>query len=108
LRYYAPNHDEDTDRHSYHKILSLKDKPEAKVPVYRAIPHVSGGKGKDPVTRGSHHINPGDWVTISRKYAMDHGESALNGNYSLAKGMKPAKELYTNGDSFHEWGWHPK
>jgi hypothetical protein len=56
-------HDEKVDRDSYHKILSVKNKPDAMVPVYRAIPHVTGGKGRDPVVRGSHHINSGDWVT---------------------------------------------
>jgi hypothetical protein len=56
---------------------------------------------------GSHHINPGDWVTTSRQYAIDHGESALGGKFAIAAANKPAKELFTAGDSFHEWGWHP-
>jgi hypothetical protein len=107
LRHYAPGHDDNTDASSYHKILSVRDKPDEHVRVYRAIPHVDGKKGRDPVTRNSSHIRPGDWVTISKQYAVDHGEAHLNGNYSLSAGMKPARELYTNGDSFHEWGWHP-
>jgi len=106
LRYYAAGHEGTLDADTYRKIFMLKDKPDAMVPVWRAMPWE--GKGKDPVTRSGSNINPGDWVAISRQYALDHGESALNGNYSLAKKMVPARELFTAGDSFHEWGWSPK
>ncbi len=106
LRYYGTG-DEKNDAVSYAKIRAIAGKPDEPVAIWRAVPNLSGAKGKDPVTRNSSHIRPGDWVTISRQYAIDHGESALNGNYSLVKGVKPAKELYTSGDSFHEWGWFP-
>ena len=53
-------------------------------------------------------INPGDWVTTTRAYAVDHGESALNGSYDVLKKTVAAKELFTNGDSIHEWGYSPE
>ena len=53
-------------------------------------------------------INAGDWVTTNRQYAKDHGESALNGNYKILTKKAKAKELFTAGDSHHEWGYYPE
>jgi hypothetical protein len=53
-------------------------------------------------------INRGDWVTISRAYAKDHGESALNGKYKLISKTVLARDIYTAGDSFLEWGYDPQ
>ena len=50
-------------------------------------------------------MNDGDWVTISRAYAKDHGESALHGSYKIISKTVKAKHIYTNGDSIHEWGY---
>lgn len=52
-------------------------------------------------------INKGDWVTINRDYAKSHGESALNGKYKILTKKVKAKDLYTNGDSIHEFGYWP-
>lgn len=52
-------------------------------------------------------INPGDWVTISRQYAKEHGEGALNGDYKIISKKVKAKDIYTNGDSIFEWGYDP-
>lgn len=52
-------------------------------------------------------INPGDWVTINRDYAKEHGESALNGEYKIISKRVKAKQIYTAGDSIHEWGYDP-
>ena len=53
-------------------------------------------------------INKGDWVTASRSYAKDHGEGDLRGKYRILSKTVPTSELYTNGDSIHEYGYHPK
>lgn len=50
-------------------------------------------------------INNGDWVTLSKAYAKQHGESALGGNYRILSKKVPARKLYTNGDSLHEFGY---
>ena len=53
-------------------------------------------------------INRGDWVTINRKYAAQHGESARRGDYTIISKRVPARDIFTNGDSIHEWGYDPK
>lgn len=50
-------------------------------------------------------INNGDWVTINKQYAKEHGESALGGNYIILSKKVPARKLFTNGDSIHEFGY---
>ena len=105
LRYYGTG-DDALDARVYSKIQRMKDKPDEMVAVWRAVPFVEG-KSKG-LTLSSSHINPGDWVTIDRQYALDHGESALNGHFHISKRMVPARELFTAGDSMAEWGWSPE
>ncbi len=52
-------------------------------------------------------INPGDWVTLDRAYAVAHGEGPMRGHYSIVSKVVPARTLYTNGDSILEWGYAP-
>jgi hypothetical protein len=52
-------------------------------------------------------INKGDWVTINREYAKEHGESLLKGNYKILSKNVKAKDIYTDGDSIQEWGYDP-
>lgn len=59
-------------------------------------------KGERPIK-----INPGDWVSISKKYAMEHGRDNLNGNFKIISKTVPAKHLHTDGNSFAEWGYNP-
>ena len=53
-------------------------------------------------------INYGDWVTINKEYAKDHGASALDGNYKIISKKVKASDLFTNGDSIHEFGYDPE
>lgn len=50
-------------------------------------------------------INSGDWVTINKRYAKEHGEHALNGNYKILMKRVPAKCLFTDANSLHEFGY---
>jgi GNAT superfamily N-acetyltransferase len=50
-------------------------------------------------------INPGDWVTLSRSYAKEHGEGNLNNKYKILTKTVPASTLYSDGNSIHEWGY---
>lgn len=52
-------------------------------------------------------LNPGDWVTINRQYAIEHGESLLLGKYKILTKVVPAKYLYTDAGSIHEFGYDP-
>ena len=90
IQYYGTG--ESGDRAIFNKLHSLKNKPEAMVDVYRAVPKSA------PDT-----INHGDWVTIHRPYAKDHGEAHLD-DYKILHEKHPAKRLYTNGDSPYEAG----
>ena len=98
LQYYGMGHPEHKkmDMESLFKAQMYRNKPNASVSVFRAVPeHVN-------------EINPKDWVTLSPAYAKLHGESRLGGKYKTLKKMVKAKELWTAGDSIHEWGYHPE
>ena len=51
-------------------------------------------------------INNGDWVTTSKLYAKQHGESHLNNNYKIVTKTVKASQLYTDGNSIFEWGYN--
>lgn len=50
-------------------------------------------------------INPGDWVTLSKKYAKDH--MAGEKDWKVVSKKVKASEVYTDGNSWDEWGWNP-
>lgn len=50
-------------------------------------------------------INNGDWVTINPAYAKVHGQSNLNNKFKVLSKTVPAKNLFTDGNSIHEWGY---
>lgn len=84
---------------SFQQIRAAKDNPDAEVKIYRAVPKVE------------HGINPGDWVTSSRRYAQQH---ARQGNpdgsandWPVVEGRAKASELWGHGDDVNEWGYHP-
>lgn len=87
----------DLDRFAWQFLQDVRSTPKQMVPIYRAVP-------LDAPDR----ISPNDWVTISREYARDHGISALQESFKIVSAEVPAKDLFTNGDSWLEWGWDPK
>jgi hypothetical protein len=106
FRYYG-DQGNDYDHKSFSKMQSMKDKPDEKVWIHRAVPksvHKEALKKEAPLR---HMIRPGDWVSISKEYAKEHGESVLKGDYHIASMRVPARHIYTNGDSHHEWGYDP-
>lgn len=50
-------------------------------------------------------INSGDWVTINPAYAKEHGKSNLNNKYKVLTKTVSAKNLFTDGNDIHEWGY---
>jgi hypothetical protein len=50
-------------------------------------------------------INSGDWVTVSRQYATEHGKNHLNTSFRIISKFVPASTLWTDGNSIHEWGY---
>lgn len=61
-------------------------------------------KTEKPITKIK--LNPGDWVSISKKYAAEHGAREFGAYKILSKTVK-AKEIFTDGNSIHEWGYDP-
>lgn len=75
-------------------IQGMKGKPEKSVTIYRAVPK----KVKD--------INPSDWVTTTKEYALGHMKGE-KGWHILSKKVK-AKDIATDGNSIHEFGYDPE
>lgn len=111
---YTPSSDELIDKLEGEKEYILKN---GKVPpkVYTKLDKSEYyGKLIDDIehleqnpTQGSGKlkINNGDWVTINRKYASDHGKSNLGNNFKIVSKTVKAKQLFTDGNSIHEWGY---
>lgn len=110
----------DYDYESLAKIRMFKNKPESWVTIYRAVP-VAVAKNhkkqsnkwlKDPSTVGTTRpqiIHPGDWVTLSQKYAKLHAldlEGRNKHGKVVSKKVK-AKQIFTDGNSINEWGYNP-
>ena len=51
-------------------------------------------------------INNGDWVTITREYAKEHGETNLGNKFRIIGKTIPARHLVTDGNDIHEWGYY--
>lgn len=60
-----------------------------------------------PVQTVRPKIQHGNWVTIVRGYAVEHGQSNLNNSYRILSKTVPARTLYTDGNSLQEWGYDP-
>jgi hypothetical protein len=82
------------DKKAAEIVQKFRNNPEAEVTVYRAVPEGA-----------SHKVNRGDWVTLTEAYAKIHGDSNLDENYKIIKNKVKAKDIYTNGDSIHEFGY---
>ena len=85
------------DKQAHALIMEYRGKPEKSITIYRAIP-------KDATTS---KISRGDWVTPIKQYAIQHGESNLNDEYQILTKEVKAKEIFTSGDSWLEWGYAP-
>ncbi len=83
------------DKKAISVIRSARSNPEKLITVYRAVP----SNVKESRMRN------GDWVTIVKEYAAEHGERMFDGDYRIIESTVPAKELFSNGDSINEWGY---
>lgn len=96
LRYYGTGAD-DMDREAYHIIRNTEGKPNAFIKIYRAVDKDGGTK-----------IGAGDWVTTVRKYAKEHGDSNIPDGYKIKSKTVRARDIFTSGDSWMEFGYHPQ
>ena len=95
-RYYGTG-DKIADQQSISVMKQMENNPEKEITIYRAAP-----VGKE--------INDGDWITLSKKYATDHGERHLDhlDAFDIIEKKVKAKDVFTNGDSINEWGYYPQ
>ena len=150
-RHYGDGRDDDAQVIS--QLHSLRNRPNASVKIYRAVPKVMSHEekmwelesqkryilkyGRIPsgvstnLNKSAYYekihsdlealrsmppqeepekikIQKGDWVTTNRNYAKDHGEQNLGKNYKILSKTVKASEIYTDGNSLHEFGYHPK
>lgn len=75
-------------------IQSMRGNPDKEVTIYRAVP------------KSVSDINPSDWVTTTKEYAQDH-MAGEKGWHILSKKVK-AKDIATDGNSIHEFGYDPE
>jgi hypothetical protein len=88
-----PNVNTPLDKSSYYDQISTELDRFRKLPLETNPPKMK--------------INNGDWVSINKDYAVEHGKSNLNNDFKVLTKTVPAKHLYTFGDSVHEWGYDP-
>jgi len=98
-QYYGDGAEPARDAMIVSQMQAMKNRPDKQVTIYRAVP-------KSVSTKEA--LNTGDWVTLDRKYAKEHGEGALNGDYKIVKKTVKARDLFTNGDSIYEMGYDPQ
>jgi len=96
-QYYGTGYQK-ADKEAFALANKVKGNPDAEVMMYRAVP-------KDASIE---NINTGDWVTLSKDYAKNHGESVLDNDYKIISKKVKAKDLWTNADSIHEFGYWPE
>ena len=92
LSYYSTGMDYDSK--AMNVIRSMKGNPNKEIVIYRAVPE------------GVDVINKGDWVTTTREYALDHiGDDK---GYKIISKKVRARDIATDGNSIHEWGYDPE
>lgn len=83
------------DTQSANVFKRVHHNPEAMVKVYRAVPK----------SLKETKLRNGDWVSVNREYAKEHGERNINGGYKIIEDEVPAKYVFTDGNSLHEQGY---
>lgn len=82
------------NRESLSALRKVRNNPDAEIKVYRATPGDS--------------INPGDWVTLSKKYAEEHNLRQMDGKGNVIEMTAKAKDVLFAGDDINEFGYFPE
>jgi hypothetical protein len=83
---------------AYSIVKSCFKRPNKAVMVYRAVPKEIKGSS----------INKGNWVTVSKEYAKNHGVNNLNNKFKIISKVVSSRDLFTDGNSIVEWGYDPQ
>jgi hypothetical protein len=84
------------DKDTFALLQAAKGNPDHPITIYRAVPKEFAGED----------IYTGDWVTPNLDYAKQHGLYFDDGYHIIEKTV-PAKHIWTNADSIHEFGYDP-
>lgn len=99
-KYVKESHDltDPATKQSFNILKSIKDNPDAEVTIYRSVP------------KGTDKINEGDWITLSKRYAKEHGEHPTDPSQDLPViEMKvKAKDIGWDGNDLNEFVYNPK
>jgi hypothetical protein len=82
------------DKKAIEVIQSIRGNPDKEITIYRALP------------KGVKDINAGDWVTTTREYAEQHAK--YDPDYVVISKKVKAKDIATDGNSIHEFGYDPQ
>jgi 2'-5' RNA ligase/ADP-ribose pyrophosphatase YjhB (NUDIX family) len=82
------------DPAAWQKMRDAKGDPDRRVMMYRAMP------------APHHKINPGDWVSLSKDYALEHAQEQRGDHYAVLKSRVRAGDLRNDGNDLHEWTYH--
>ena len=149
LRYFGTNSPYDSE--TIKIMQNVRNKPEQKVTIYRAVPKVLTNGEK--ISRYEDHLNyinktgefpngitnwqninqyrefletelnelkslddnpeiknfhRGDWISINKKYTIEHGKRNVNNDYDILSKVVKAKDIFTDGNSIHEYGYDPQ
>lgn len=98
-RYYS--YDDPIGMESFYAIREVMDKvsegiEDIKITAYRAVPkEIETDKLIDY-----------DWITFSKRYAIQHGESRFGeGEYKIIKQSVDIKNVWWDGNDINEWGY---
>lgn len=79
-------------------LKGIKDNPDAEVTIYRAVP------------KGVKNINEGDWVSLSKTYAKEHGmhETDAKKDMPVISKKVKAKDIGWDGNDLNEFVYNPE
>jgi hypothetical protein len=96
-RYYGHGgNDTKMDKQTMAILQAAKGNPDYPITIYRSVPKEFAGED----------IYNGDWVTPNIEYAKMHGRRWDDGYHIIEKTV-PAKHIWTEGNSIHEFGYDP-
>lgn len=95
-RYYEYGAGDPLDSEAQSVVLRMRGKPDRWATICRAVP------------KGIRTINPGDWVSIVKQYARNHGRHVSDPTQDMPVicARAKAKDLHTEGNSLLEWGYN--
>jgi hypothetical protein len=81
------------DKETVDTLKRIQGNPDAMVTIYRSAPK--------EVT----HIQDGDWITLSKKYATEHGyQEDSADDWPVIEARVPARVIWTDGNDLNEFG----